>query len=61
MTVPCILPEVGGEFVLDFLWLCLQDPQASQNVLRSVSQQMPQLDIKVKLEVHCDAELHKDQ
>ena len=45
---------------MDYLWLRLQNPQASQNVVRSLNNQRPCLDIEEQLEVHCKAELHKD-
>lgn len=60
MSIPSILPDIEGDGVLDYLWLRLQNPQASQNVVRSLNNQRPCLDIEEQLEVHCKAELHKD-
>ena len=60
MSVPCIFPDIEGDCVLDYLWLRPQDPQASQNVVGSLSEQVLHLDIEEKLEVHRDGELHKD-
>ena len=60
MSIPSILSDVEGDCVLDNLWLRLQDPQTSQNVVWSINKQVPHLDVEEKLEVHCEAELHKD-
>ena len=60
MSVPGILPDVETDNILNFLWLRLQDPQAGQNVVRSIDNQVANLDVEKQLEIHGDAKLYKD-
>ena len=60
MSKPGILPDVESDNILNYLGLCLQDPQAGQNVVRSIDKQVSVFDVKEQLEVHGDAKLNKD-
>ena len=60
MCEPGILPDVESDNILNYLRLRLQDPQAGQNVVRSINKQVSVFDVEEQLEVHGDAKLHKD-
>ena len=58
MSEPGILPDVESDNILNYLGLRLQDPQAGQNVVRSIDKHVSVFDVEEQLEVHGDAKLH---
>ena len=60
VSIPGIFPDVEGDNILNHLRLRLQDPQTRQNVIRSINNQVPHFDVKIQLEIHGGAEIHKN-
>ena len=60
MSIPGIFPDVESDDILNYLRLRPQDPQAGQNVARSINKQVSVFDVEEHFKVHGDAKLHKD-
>ena len=59
MGIPGPCPDIEGECIFHFLGLFLEDPQACEDMVWGIHDQIPDFDIKEELEVEVLTELYK--